>query len=276
MKIFVTGGSGFIGSHFINHAHSKGITVVALRRKNSESRVSFNKDPIWVEGQIDDFDTDCIKDCDTVVHFAAHTPNPPYDSYGNCFYWNVVATLNLFDKAKNIGVRNFLVAGTCFEYGKSGERYKYIPTTAPLEPTSSYPASKAAASIALSAWSTENNTKLKILRIFQVYGEGELKSRLWPSLKIAASKGMDIEMTSGDQVRDFISVHDVADKFIEELNFSNLENQPYLIKNIGSGKPQSIRNFSEFWWEKWGAKGKLKFGKLPYRNGEVMRYVPEV
>ena len=267
MKIFVTGGTGFIGSHFINEAHSRGITVVALRRTGSLPRVKLIEEPIWVDGQLDNFDEKYLHGCESIVHLAAHTPNPPYDSYGNCFYWNVVVTLNLLDKARKKGISNFLVAGTCFEYGKSGERYEYIPTTAPLEPTSSYPASKVAASIALSAWSVENKVKVKILRIFQVFGEGELNSRLWPSLKFAAENGTDLEMTEGEQVRDFVQVQEVATKFVKELNFFNMKENNFLVKNVGSGKPQSIRDFAEFWWKKLGATGVLKFGELPYRDG---------
>jgi nucleoside-diphosphate-sugar epimerase len=276
MKIFVTGGTGFIGSHFINEAHSRGIVVIALRRSGSLPRVKLIKEPIWVDGQLDDFDEKYLHGCDSIVHLAAHTPNPPYDSYSNCFYWNVTAALNLFEKAYDIGIDNFLVAGTCFEYGRSGERYEYIPVNAPLEPTSAYPASKAAASIAFSAWSVEKNIKVKILRIFQVFGEGELESRLWPLLKFSAQQELDLEMTRGEQVRDFVSVQEVAIKFVQELNFCNMDKNSFLVQNVGSGKPQSIRDFSEYWWKKMGATGVLKFGKLPYRKGEVMRYVPEI
>jgi hypothetical protein len=46
--------------------------------------------------------------------------------------------------------------------------------------------------------------------------------------------------------------------------------------NIGTGKPQSLREFAEFWWEYWAANGELKFGEVSHRNNEVMRYVPEI
>ena len=276
MRIFVTGGTGFIGSHFINEAHKRGHKVVALKRMGSYPRIKLFKDPIWVEGQVDDFDLNCLEGCETIVHLAAHTPNPPYDTYSQCFFWNVLATINLFEGAHLKGINNFLVAGTCFEYGNSGKRYKFIPTNAPLEPTSSYPASKAAISLALSVWALENKVKVKILRLFQVYGEGELESRLWPSLVLAAKNGTDLDMTIGEQVRDFISVQDVSIKFNEELDFHDMKDKSFLVKNVGSGKPQTIKDFSEFWWKKLGATGTLKFGELPYRDGEVMRYVPEL
>jgi nucleoside-diphosphate-sugar epimerase len=77
---------------------------------------------------------------------------PPYDSLEACLYWNLNASLKLFNQAHHAGISKFLVAGSCFEYGKSGERYEYIPVDAPLEPTKTYQISKAAASVALSGW----------------------------------------------------------------------------------------------------------------------------
>ena len=48
------------------------------------------------------------------------------------------------------------------------------------------------------------------------------------------------------------------------------------IMNVGPGKPQTLRAFAEFCWEKWNGKAKLLFGVKPYRDGEVMRYVPQL
>ena len=274
MNLFVTGATGFIGSHFlkVNKEHE----LTCLKRKESSPRVDINKEYTWIIGELNNFQFDHLENKDALIHFAAHSPNPPYDSYENCFYWNVLATIQLFEEAFKKGIRKFIVAGTGFEYGKSGENYDLIPIHAPLLPTSSYPASKAAASIMLSSWAKERNVQLKILRIFQVYGEGELQSRLWPSLKKAAKNGENFSLTKGEQVRDFISVSKVAEIFLDELDFGNMSESNLLIKNIGSGKPQSIKNFAEFWWRHWEAEGVLEFGKVPYRTGEVMRYVPKL
>mgnify|MGYP006097870083 CR=1 FL=1 len=38
----------------------------------------------------------------------------------------------------------------------------------------------------------------------------------------------------------------------------------------------SVLEFSKYWWNKWEAKGKLKVGSVPYRENEIMRFVPEV
>lgn len=46
--------------------------------------------------------------------------------------------------------------------------------------------------------------------------------------------------------------------------------------NLGLGKPQTVLEFAQNIWKEQGAKGQLLPGALPYRDGEVMRYVPEV
>ena len=237
MKIFVTGGTGFIGSHFLKQALAIGHDLICLRRPGSRTRIPLKSEPTWVEGSLEDDLRDEIEGCDVFLH---------------------------------------IVTGTAFEYGHSGERYNCIPVTANLEPSMSYPASKAAAAIAFYQWSIEHKLKLQYLRLFQVFGEGESQNRLWPSLKRAAISGEDVDMTEGEQLRDFTPVEDVAEQLIQALEFEKTEFGKPLFKNIGTGKPSSIRDFAEFWWKKWAAKGQLKFGSIPYRNDEVMIYVPDL
>lgn len=275
MKIFLTGGTGFIGSHFINVAHKAGHELFCLKRENSKPRINLEKEPNWIIGKLDDkFSCKIFNGIDVFVHLAAHSANVPYDTLENCLYWNLSAPLKLFDLALKAGIKNYLVAGSCFEYGKSSEKYDFIPTDAPLLPTMTYPISKAVASVAFSGWAAMSNTKLKYLRIFQVYGEGELETRFWPSLKKAALEGNDFQMTQGEQVRDFIDVVDVAKWFVDELDFLKTQNGVPQFENVGSGRPLMLREFSELWWKKWNAKGKLLFGAIPYRENEIMRLVP--
>jgi nucleoside-diphosphate-sugar epimerase len=276
MKIFVTGGTGFVGSYFINAAHDSGHELLCLKRKNSKSRIPLKKEPEWIEGDLNYNFIDELKGCEVLVHLAAHSANVPYDTLENCLYWNLVVSQKLFNQALEQGIQKYVVAGSGFEYGRSGEFYEYIPVDAPLYPTMSYPASKAAASVAFIGWATINKVKLKLLRIFQVFGEGEDKKRLWPSLKKAAIEGKDLSMTKGEQIRDFINVKDVAQKIVEYVDFNNSKPGVAEIYNIGSGKPRSIKEFAEEWWKRWGGKGTIRFGEIPYRENEVMRYVPKV
>jgi len=276
MNIFLTGGTGFIGSHFINQALSAGYNVYAIRRKSSLPRIKLQRQPTWIDGGLSGDYRDVYKKCNVFVHLAAHSANVPYDTLENCMHWNVTMPLKMINQAYDSGIENFLMAGSSFEYGISGLNYKFIPPEAPLMPTQTYPTSKAVASIAFTGWARIMKAKLKYLRIFQVFGEGEAEGRLWPSLRKAALAGKDFALTEGEQVRDFIPVEEVARRFLKELDFNNEKAGMPVVDNIGTGKPQKIKDFATYWWQKWNAQGQLHFGKIPYRENEVMRYVPEI
>lgn len=276
MKLFVTGGTGFVGSHFINAAHRAGHVIIALRRPGAQPRVPLEREPMWVDGQLDGDHRAALQGSEVVVHFASHTPNPPYDTLCNCLYWNVQSSIQLAEQARKLGVTRFLVAGSCFEYGRSAERYAFIPVTAPLEPTLSYPTSKAAASIAFHGFALEHQLQLKIYRIFHVYGEGEQANRLWPSLRSAALAGADFPMTPGEQLRDFVDVKQVALSFVQGLDFSDTSPGQPILRHVASGKQQTLLEFARYWWRLWDAKGELQPGLVQYRNNEMMRLVPEV
>ena len=273
MKIFLTGGTGFVGSHFLNQALQAGHEVIALKRPGSSPRLPVIGTPTWIEGALDEDYREFLQDADALVHLAAHTPNPPYDSLERCLYWNVFASIQLARQAAEQGVKQFLVAGSCFEYGRSADMVTEVDIDTSLAPSSSYPISKAAASVAFLGFARELQLQLKLLRIFQVYGEGEQASRLWPSLRQAALAGRDFPMSSGEQIRDFIVVEEVARQLVLALDFSTVQAGSPLIGHVATGHPQTLLAFVQHWWRHWGATGQLHVGAIPYRANEMMRLV---
>ncbi len=271
MRIALTGGTGFIGSHFLDQALAAGHDVLAIRRSpQSRPRIPLTIQPKWLDAPLDQVAVKHLCECDVLVHLAAHSVQHPYDSLINCLRWNLLAVLGLFEQARKAGINRFIVAGSFFEYGRSCERYDMIPTDAPLEPTNSYAASKAAASIALSQWAEEHQIRLEILRVFHVYGEGEPDTRFWPSLRRAALGGEDFPMTRGQQVRDFLEVGAVARTFLNRAESSEPDQTTVTVINLSSGRACSLREFAEYWWDFWGAQGKLLLGAISYREGEIM------
>ncbi|MEX8499219.1 NAD-dependent epimerase/dehydratase family protein [Leptothrix ochracea] len=278
MKLFVTGGTGFVGSHVLQQAVAAGHEVIALRRPGSQTRIPLDIEPTWLDGALDGDHREALRGVDVWVHLASHTPNPPYAPLDACLYWNVYAPIKLAQQALQAGVGRFIVAGSCFEYGRAAEGLDEIRTDTPLAPTLSYPSSKAAASQAFAGFAREHGVQLKLLRIFQVYGEGEQASRLWPSLRLAARSGADFPMSAGEQVRDFVDVVDVARQFIRHLDFDahpSPKGEPS-IHHIASGHPQTLLAFAQHWWAHWGATGKILPGAMPYRKHEIMRLVPHL
>jgi nucleoside-diphosphate-sugar epimerase len=212
---------------------------------------------------------------DALIHCAAHTPNHPYDTWEACLHGNALAPLTMMEKAQQAGVQRFIMAGSSFEYGRAAERYERVPVDAPLESTTSYPASKAAASVLFSAWARSHQSRLAILRIFQVYGPGEAGSRLWPALRKAADEGRDFPLNPGDLIRDFIRVEQVAAALLYAVEVLELSPGQPEIHNVGTGEGRRLADFARDWWAHWGATGSLQIGAVPYRAGEIMRCVAE-
>ncbi len=273
MKIFVTGGTGFVGSHFLNAAMVAGHEVVALRRPGSATRIPLDRQPTWIDGSLEGDHAAALQGAEVLVHLAAHTPNPPYDTLARCLHWNVVAPLALAEQAVAVGVRRFVVAGSCFEYGRAARRTGVVDPDTQPEPDLSYPTSKAAATLAFQGFAREQGVALKVLRLFQVFGEGEQPSRLWPSLRRAALEGRDFPMSAGDQVRDFTPVEFVASRFVQALDFSGVREGEPIVEHVATGLPRTLLEFSQAWWRHWNATGTLVPGAVAYRHNEIMSLV---
>ena len=277
MKIFLTGGTGFIGSHVLKQLLASDFEVIAHRRKeNSSPNIPIDGSVNWLTKPVSEIEPLDFAGVDVLLHLASHSVQYPFDTLENNIHYNVVEPLEMFDMAFQSGVSKYVVAGSCFEYGRSGERYDYIPIDAPLEPTNDYASSKAISFLAFRQFVLNKRVSLSYQRIFHAFGEGQPEHRLWPSIKNAALEGGDFELTPGEQIRDFVPVEDVARKLIVATVAIVDLDSGILVENIGSGTPQSISEFSKHWWEFWGAPGTLKIGALPYRENEVMRFVPKL
>lgn len=277
MKVFITGGTGFIGSNFINYATNLGIHIVAQKRLSSQTKLKIhNPEKVkWIDKDLDEDFEEELRDCDALIHLAAHSVIPPYKPLSECLYWNVFAAIKLLEAAERADVRNVIMAGSCFEYGLSANDYEKIPPNAKLKPVETYGVSKALATEACMAFAKGKQIKLQVLRIFQVYGDGENERRFWPSLKKAALSGNDFPMSSGEQIRDFIHVSKVCDVFLRAISVDIVPGKP-VIRNVGTGVGTTLLDFAKEWWSTWGATGQLIPGAIGLRPGELHRIVADI
>ena len=276
MRVFVTGATGFLGSHFIKAATAAGHDVAALRRPGSEPRITLPEDVNWIEKPLDQIEARDCRDQDVFLHFSAQGVSPQKTTWLEAYRHNVLEQLHALLTAAGAGIDRFVICGTCFEYGPTAVRFERIPPSAPLHPIGAYATSKAVGSFTAAGFATDHGVRMAYLRVFHAFGPGQHPSNFWPSLRTAALTGSDFPMTAGQQVRDFVRVEDVAQQFLDVCVTRSLEPGKAEFHNIGSGSPTTLLAFAQEWWRRWNAKGRLLPGALPYRQDEVMRYVPEL
>ena len=79
-KIFITGGSGFIGSYLVKILLENGYTVIAPTRSMRNQQKLIHHNLIWINNcNLNKIKTEFLKDCQSVIHLASHCPNAPYD-----------------------------------------------------------------------------------------------------------------------------------------------------------------------------------------------------
>jgi nucleoside-diphosphate-sugar epimerase len=273
MKIFMTGSTGFVGSHLINQLHLSGHEVTAMYRENKETRVSLTKQPVWLQRQMNEITANDLKGHDVLLTLAAAgmPNNPEKVSFDEMFYWNVTALISMIDAAKEANVKKIVICSTFKEYGDSASKYDFIPKDAPLLPTTPFACSRVAGYMAALAYAQKFNINIEYVRFFNMYGEGENALDLWTAIKNAALAGEDFDMTPAEQVRDYIDVKDAVKQLntVIELPGANT----LRVHHIASGIPIVLKDFADYWWKYWNAKGRINYGVLPYRSYESMRIV---
>jgi nucleoside-diphosphate-sugar epimerase len=98
MRIFLTGGTGFIGSHLLQQALAAGHEVVALRRPHAKPRISLEQEPHWIDGDLADDWSEALTSCEAFIHLAAYGVAEGVNDWEGCFQTNVIDSLrkNLF------------------------------------------------------------------------------------------------------------------------------------------------------------------------------------
>ena len=241
MRLLVTGGAGFIGSHLVKYLVHRGHSVLALDnfRTGNPGNLAEVKDSIDFH-KVNILESDKLKplakDIDGVFHEAALTDvqesfSKPQE-YHNI---NVVGTDNIFKLAKEYGFK-VVYASSSSVYGNP----KGIPIqeNAQREPLNPYGKSKLDGEFLAEKYS-KNGVRITGLRYFNVYGEGQSGSYagvITKFLEKIRRHQSPIIYGDGLQIRDFVYVEDVARANLLAME-KNLDSS---FINIGSGKPTSI------------------------------------
>ena len=168
---------------------------------------------------------------DVLVHAAWHvTPGSYLSDPGNV--GDLQASLDLFERARLAGCRRVIGVGTCLEYDT---RRGWLDEQTALRPASMYASAKAALYLTATAWARERHVSFAWPRLFHLYGPGEDRRRLVPSVATSLIAGLPVVVAHADHVRDFLYVDDVADA-VATVALSEMEGPV----NVGSGVPIQV------------------------------------
>lgn len=259
MKILVTGGAGYIGSHIVKTLGEKGHDIVVYDNLSYGHKWALLYGRLIVADLADRDSLDSVfkkEKFDSVIHMSAYVVvdesiREPIKYYRN----NFVNALNLIDTCLKNGVNTFLFSSTAAVYGIPDK----VPVTedTPLAPINPYGASKVMVERVLNDVNLSNNFRYISLRYFNVAGADPLarigQARkdathlITVSLRTALGRretlnifGTDYPTPDGTCIRDYIHVDDLADAHIFALEYlaSGGESRIY---NCGYGHGYSVK-----------------------------------
>jgi len=258
--VLLTGSTGFVGRQVLRALGEKNIPVRIVVRDGSDVPAEHSVKIDRVINTPDLFSEpaswwrDTCEGVDTIIHVAWYAEPEKYlQSPKNLDC--LIGTLNLATGALQAGVRRFVGVGTCFEYDLTSG---LLSIDTPLKPLTPYAGSKAAAYLALSQSIPAKGAEFVWCRLFYLYGEGEDARRLVPYVRARLSVGKFAELTSGNQIRDFLNVQ-VAGSMVAKVAMGDIQGPV----NICSGVPITVRELVEQVADEYGRRDLLRFGARP-------------
>jgi len=264
MTIVVTGGAGYIGSHFVKQALKENYKIIVidnLSRGHKEAvpdGVTFYATSLLNYEKLNKILEK--EKPDTIVHFAAfayvgESVQNPELYYEN----NVVGSLNLIRAAKNSGIKNFIFSSTCSVYGNPAR----IPISEDeiISPINPYAETKLTIEKILRDFYSAYGMKYVALRYFNAAGSdpsGEIGESHDPEphiipivLQAALGKrekvlifGENYNTPDGTNIRDYIHVNDLADAHLKALKYLEGGGEPDVF-NLGTGTGNSVKEIIE-------------------------------
>src|SRR3954464_10827684 len=238
MRALVTGGSGFVGRHLIEHLRASGDEVTGCDRADGSCDIADRASVAAVLGRVRP---------DVVYHLAGWSDvGSSWAAPVEVFRANAEGTLNVLLACADAHVDRVLAVSSADVYGIVREEGLPIPEDAPLRPVTPYAASKVAADyLALQAWL---GTGLPVMRVraFNHLGPGQMPKFLAPALadRIAGNErdgGTEVPVGNLSARRDFTDVRDV----VRAYRILAERGEPGEAYNVCSGIDVSIQELAD-------------------------------
>jgi len=226
MRILVTGGAGFIGSHLIDRLMAQGHEVICLDNFYTGHKRNVLKwlDNPYFELIRHDITEPIRLEADQIYHLACPA-SPVHYQYNpvKTIKTNVLGTLNMLGLAKRIKAR-FLLASTSEVYGDPEihpQSEEYRGNVNPIGIRSCYDEGKRVAETLAFDYHRQNNVEIRVARIFNTYGPRMLENdgRVVSNLVVQSLKGEPLTVYGdGSQTRSFCYVSDLVEGLMRLMN----------------------------------------------------------
>lgn len=280
MRMLVTGGAGFIGSHLCEKYTKEGHTVLCLDNFTNGNLVNIRhlldyKNFKLINGDIRDFDLleKVVRDADVIFHLASQIhvdrsiiePRMTYEV-------NVLGTQNILEAARTYDVQKVIYVSSSEVYGSA--EYAPIDENHPLNAPHPYGASKIAADRTCYAYIQTYHMNITIVRPFNTFGPRQKDSGYGGAISIFAKRALNgmppIIYGDGNQTRDYTYIEDLINAFHLILNHADPIDKPV---NLGTGRDIKIIDLANTIIDLCGQSGNIKPVNVEPRPGEVKRLI---
>ncbi|MES2659787.1 MAG: NAD-dependent epimerase/dehydratase family protein [Verrucomicrobiota bacterium] len=269
MRILITGGSGFVGSHLVEHFQGLAEIVVLDNLRPGYRRNLEELNHTFIEGSVTDrkIVTQAMAGVDVVFHLAAMISVP--ESMTNpheCLEINGLGLLHVLETASTAGVKKVILASSAAVYGDNPVVPK-IETMLP-EPKSPYAITKLDGEYYLEMFRSEGKLDTASLCFFNVFGPRQYPKSAYaaavPIFMQNAFAGEDLTIFGdGEQTRDFVHVRDIAAALAHVASRPDLHGS----FNVGYGNSMTVNQLAEDIIRLAGSSSKIIH--LPERTGDV-------
>jgi len=278
-RILVTGGAGFIGSHYVRTllgpGGPEGVAITVLDKLTYAGNPA-NLDEVrahpgfrFVQGDICDAElvNGLMAEHDQVVHFAAESHVDRSILGATEFIrTNVAGTQTLLDAALRTGLKTFVHISTDEVYGSISEGS--WPETDPLQPNSPYSAAKASSDLIALAYHRTHGLDVRVTRCSNNYGHHRFPEKVIPLFITNLLDGRKVPLYGdGGNIRDWLHIDD----HVQGIDLVRTKGRPGEVYNIGGGTELSNKELTSLLLEACGA-GWDSVEYVEDRKGHDRRY----